>query len=331
MNTRKKLLPLVIGTLISVSPVTFAGQTNAVTDADSITQSLTERVSLLEKKADKLDDFRYYGYFRGGWSETDEGSPVNWAQGGLGRFGNEYGGWYDLYFAKDIYNQDNRSITTYLNLDGNIDMANSNSMFDNASDDSNYLQFQDMYISTTGYLPWDRNAKLWVGKYRMPKYEVQMFDWKSQMQTSGGGVGIEDMTIGKGMLDLALTRNDLDVYSRDRSTTTGVNTNTIAARYKNITLTDTLSLSFDAVYSFSNESKAEKEAVADDDLYDVENALMLGVFLKQKHKNIGFNDYMLQYGTGSIASGYERINGANGLLLRERIALVIITLLPMPW
>ena len=47
--------------------------------------------------------FSYNGYFRGGWSTTTNGKPKNYAEGALGRFGNEYGGWYDMIFSQKVY------------------------------------------------------------------------------------------------------------------------------------------------------------------------------------------------------------------------------------
>lgn len=38
--------------------------------------------------------FSYNGYYRSGWGTASHGSPKSWAIGSLGRFGNEYSGWF---------------------------------------------------------------------------------------------------------------------------------------------------------------------------------------------------------------------------------------------
>ncbi len=40
--------------------------------------------------------FSYNGYYRSGWGTASHGSPKSWAIGSLGRFGNEYSGWFDF-------------------------------------------------------------------------------------------------------------------------------------------------------------------------------------------------------------------------------------------
>ncbi|HIC2071317.1 TPA: hypothetical protein ACW0SM_005594, partial [Raoultella ornithinolytica] len=43
-----------------------------------------------------------HGYMRTGWASTTNGAPTAWAAGSLGRFGNEYDGWYDLFMMKRL-------------------------------------------------------------------------------------------------------------------------------------------------------------------------------------------------------------------------------------
>ncbi|MDU4311471.1 MAG: carbohydrate porin, partial [Klebsiella michiganensis] len=47
--------------------------------------------------------FSYNGYYRSGWGTASHGSPKSWAIGSLGRFGNEYSGWFDLQLKQRVY------------------------------------------------------------------------------------------------------------------------------------------------------------------------------------------------------------------------------------
>ena len=46
--------------------------------------------------------FSYNGYYRSGWGTASHGSPKSWAIGSLGRFGNEYSGWFDLQLKQRV-------------------------------------------------------------------------------------------------------------------------------------------------------------------------------------------------------------------------------------
>lgn len=105
---------------VNLQPVSVTHPTNnnaivLVTDSQTNEE---QNSNIATKKSFTLTEFKDYikeeigfsfnGYFRGGWSTSMNGKPKNYAEGALGRFGNEYGGWYDLVFRQKVYDQDGR-------------------------------------------------------------------------------------------------------------------------------------------------------------------------------------------------------------------------------
>jgi len=240
--------------------------------------------------------FSYTGYFRAGWATSTNGKPVNYAEGALGRFGNEYSGWYDLRFAQKVYDQDGRRVDAIVMIDGNVSTAKSSGLFN--TQDDNYMQFSDVYLSTQGFVPNFPEANLWVGKHNLPNYEIQMLDWKTQKTPVGGGVGIEKMKLGIGELDMALTRADVDTQNDD------VNVNELELRYRDIPLWQDATLGITGRYSMANKSSNQ-------DNLSVKNAWLAGLIFRQNNFFNGFEELTLQVANNSVASQLANINTNN--------------------
>lgn len=73
--------------------------------------------------------FSYNGYYRSGWGTASHGSPKSWAIGSLGRFGNEYSGWFDLQLKQRVYQEDNKRVDAIVMLDGNVGQQYSSGWF----------------------------------------------------------------------------------------------------------------------------------------------------------------------------------------------------------
>lgn len=255
--------------------------------------------------------FSYNGYFRGGWSTTTNGKSKNYAEGALGRFGNEYGGWYDMTFTQKVYDQDGHRVDAIIMIDGNVATNKAAGLFN--TQDDNIMQFSDIYLSTKGFIPKFPEAKLWVGKHSLPYNEIQMMDWKTQKSPAGGGVGIEDLEIGVGSLDLALLRADVNVKTdkqtndHDNPTKTvseEVDVNEFEVRYHNIPLWENATLAINARYSAANKSKLQ-------DSINVNNAWLGSFVLRQNNFFNGFNQLTLQTATNSVAAQLANINTNN--------------------
>ncbi len=77
--------------------------------------------------------FSYNGYYRSGWGTASHGSPKSWAIGSLGRFGNEYSGWFDLQLKQRVYNENGKRVDAVVMMDGNVGQQYSTGWFgDNA-------------------------------------------------------------------------------------------------------------------------------------------------------------------------------------------------------
>lgn len=262
--------------------------------------------------------FSYAGYFRSGWGTATKGGPRSYAIGSLGRFGNEYTGWYDLKFNQRVYNSNGKTAHAVVNLDGNVGQQRSNAWFGDTNGE-NLLQFSEMYLTTTGFLPFAPEASLWVGKHDLPKYEIQMLDWKSDKTFPSAGVGIENMIIGPGMMDISLLREDVDVYSREfenpnvgrNADTTQMNTNTVEVRYRNLPVWDGGTLSFVAKYVQANKTDEQKRNENDNSFFDMKDTYLTTAILRQKLAGNGFNEFTLQAANNSIASGFSRFEDSN--------------------
>lgn len=261
--------------------------------------------------------FSYQGYFRSGWGTSNNGSSQTYAAGSLGRFGNEMSGWFDLTLNQRVYNQDGKTANAVVTYDGNVGEQYNDAWF-GGSDNENIMQFSDIYLTTRGFLPFATNADFWVGKHKLPEYEIQMLDWKTLTTDVAAGVGIENWAIGPGFLDLALSRDDVDVYSRDFSHTTQMNTNSIDVRYRKIPLWDQGSISFMGKYSLPNKTDEQKSNEDNNSYFDMKDSWMLTSILRQDMDRDAFNEFTLQVANNSFASSFASFSDASNTMAHGR-------------
>ncbi len=255
--------------------------------------------------------FSYSGYFRSGWATTTKGAPKSWAIGSLGRLGNEYSSWFDLQLSQRVYSEGDKSVYAVVLMDGNVGQQYSAGWFGDNQNNENFLQFSDIYVSAKGFLPFAPEADLWVGKHQLPKYEVQMLDWKTQRTDAAGGIGIENLKAGGGKLDIALLREDVDGYNRDLSQSQKLNVNTIDARYKEIPLWDGAELMLNGRYAMANQTDEQKDNENNNGYYRWKDTWMVGTALKQKFDAGGFNEFSFLVANNSLASSFARYSGSS--------------------
>ncbi|MEQ9994676.1 carbohydrate porin [Pectobacterium versatile] len=289
-----------------------SGQIKASGD-DTVIMPQRQELTLNELSKYVKDDigFTYSGYLRSGWATGGNGSPKSYAIGSLGRFGNEHSGWFDLFLKQRVYNKDGKTAQAIIKLDGNVGQSYSAGWFGDDSANENKLQYSDIYLTTKGFLPFAPEADFWVGKHALPVYEIQMLDWKSIRTDSGSGIGIENMNAGIGKIDLSLTREDLDVYSRDLLSKTQMNTNSIDLRYKGIPLWDGGSLSVMGKYAMANKTDTQKINEKNNTYFQLKDAWMAAAILRQNLNRGGFNEFTVQAANNSFASSFSRYSGAS--------------------
>ncbi|TLV19250.1 carbohydrate porin [Klebsiella indica] len=300
LNKKPQTVPT--ATVSTSVAATAGGSATKVTGATSAQDMTLADISKYVK--DDLG-FNYSGYFRTGWATSSHGVPKSYAIGALGRFGNEYGGWFDLILDKRVYAQNGKTVNAVVWLDGNVSQSYSNGSFNTNKD--NILQFSDMYITTTGFIPSLPEANFWVGKHYLQNYEIQMLDWKAHKADSAGAVGLENINVGVGKLDIALLRQDLDLYSKDYSSTTQVNTNAIDMRFHDIPLWDKATLGVYGRYNMPNKDHISKS----DNYFDMKDAWLITGLVRQNFDNGGFNEFVIQAANNAIASGFMHISDSN--------------------
>lgn len=257
--------------------------------------------------------FNYSGYFRSGYAVGNRGSAKSYAIGSLGRFGQENSSWYDLEFSQRVYRDGNKTAKAVVMLDGNVDGQYSAGWFDSTSD--NLLQFSDIYLTTRGFLPFAPEADFWVGKHTLPKFEIQMLDFKYHKSDSAAGIGLENWQLGPGKVNVALVREDLDAHAVDSSVsqTQQINTNTLDARYTAIPLWDRATLDLFGRYSAANKTDLNKHNENNGTYYSVKDAWHAGARLTQNWQNGGFTYVTAQMANNSIASGMGLVTDSSAL------------------
>ncbi len=276
--------------------------TDTVSQSDSILPTFTDQIPT-------IDGFSFNGYFRAGWFTSSNGAPKEYAIGSLGRFGNEMTGWYDLIFKQRVYEQNGKKVEAVITIDGNTGL---NKGFEMEGQEHNYNHFLDLYVRTKGFIPLLPDAELWVGRHAIPGSELQMLDWKTTRTNSGAGVGLENIILPEGSLNVTLMREDFN-YVDNSGTDNGVdfNSNILDVRYNGYKISDNLNLGFAAKYQRPNLSSDAKSVESSGNYSDVKDGLSLSTILNQNLSNHGFNEYTLQYTTNSIASSLASISGGN--------------------
>lgn len=293
-------------------PEVKATQQVAVIDTSG-SQAKVESVTMKDISKFVKEDigFSYEGYFRSGWGTSNRGSTQTYAAGSLGRFGNEMSGWFDLTFNQRVYNQDGKTANAVVTYDGNVGEQYNDAWFGDNRGNENIMQFSDIFLTTKGFLPFAREADFWVGKHKLPEYEIQMLDWKSLTTDVAAAVGIQNWDLGVGQLDASLSRNDVDVYSRDFNNTTQMNTNSVDLRYRNIPLWQDGSLSLMGKYAFANKTDEQKKNEHNNSYFELKDSWMATAIVRQELDRKGFNEFTLQVANNSYGSSFSNFSGAS--------------------
>lgn len=293
-------------------------QTLALKDADD-NNSEPKNVSLKDISKFVKEDigFSYQGYFRSGWGTSNRGAPKTYAAGSLGRFGNEMSGWFDLTLNQRVYNQDGKTANAIVTYDGNVGQQYNDAWFGDTNKE-NIMQFSDIYLTTRGFLPFAPQADFWVGRHKLPNYEIQMLDWKTLTTDVTAGVGIQNWALGSGQFDASVSRNDVDVYSRDLAKTTQMNTNSIDLRYRNIPLWNDAALSLMAKYAFANKTDRQQENEDSHEFFKLKDTWMATGVIRQELPRKGFNEFTLQVANNSYASSFSSFSGASNSMAAGR-------------
>lgn len=283
-------------------------------------KTTVESVTLKDISKYIKDDigFSYEGYFRSGWAAANRGSAQTYAAGSLGRFGNEMSGWFDLTLNQRVYNQDGKTANAIVTYDGNVGEQYNDAWFGDNNGNENIMQFSDIFLTTRGFLPFAPEADFWVGKHKLPEYEIQMLDWKSLTTQVAAAVGIQNWNLGVGQLDASLSRNDVDVYSRDFSHTTQMNTNSVDLRYRNIPLWEKGSLSLMGKYAFANKTDDQKDNENNGSFFKLKDTWMATAIVRQDLPRDTFNEFTLQVANNSYASSFANFSGASNSMAPGR-------------
>jgi carbohydrate-specific outer membrane porin len=145
-----------------------------------------------------------------------------------------------------------------------------------------------------------------------------MLDWKSLTTDVAAGVGIQNWALGVGQLDASISRNDVDVYSRDFTQTTQMNTNSVDLRYRNIPLWQSGSLSLMGKYAFANKNDEQERNEDNNSYFRFKDTWMATAIIRQELERKGFNEFTLQVANNSYASSFANFSGASNSMASGR-------------
>lgn len=304
-----KLISLSKMTTIALLGSCFLVNAQEVNLSDETLSKISDYV-----KQDLKDDTGFSGVFavRSGIATTTNGSPKSYAIGSLGRYGNEYDGWFDFILNKRAYKDDEKSANFVVMIDGNVGQERGNEWFDGkgtSNTEDTLIQFKEMYLTTKGFLKFLPDADFWVGRSHLPGYELQMLDWKMYTTTAGAGVGINNIKLDGVDLDFAVMREDYDLYKKDMSSTIDGNTITLEARQKNIAIGDNSKLMFNEKYVMPNETGSQQDGT----YYDMNAAGSFLTMIQTPYDNGGFIDLAFEVANNSLASSFTdyRVSSIN--------------------
>ena len=173
----------------------------------------TEAQKLLDKRIDTILEgyVDINGYFRAGYGRSNEGGPQQ-AFGLPGvskyRLGNEAENYGEINFAKTFFKPGAfTSGAAPQPLDGPV--AQMNLMLSIYNPYQNYgassateFSMPQLWASVANVIPGDPDAKLWAGNRYYRRHDIHINDFYF-WDMSGGGGGIEDLTLGAGKLAVA--------------------------------------------------------------------------------------------------------------------------------
>ncbi|MZR35473.1 carbohydrate porin [Escherichia coli] len=126
------------------------------------------------------------------------------------------------------------------------------------------------------------------------------------------------LLVGFLWFDMSLSRDDVDVYSRDFTRTSQMNTNSVDVRYRNIPLWDDATLSLMAKYSAPNKTDQQQDNENDDSYFEMKDSWMLTSVLRQNLQRDTFNEFTLQVANNSYASSFASFSDASNTMAHGR-------------
>mgnify|MGYP001944312164 FL=1 len=152
------------------------------------------------------------GYFRAGYGRSDAGGPLR-AFGLPGvskyRLGNEAENYGELLFSKTfftpgsfaLYDPSEKAIQGVVSQ-WNLRLSYVNPYSDYGSGTSTTFAVPEIWASFANIIPGDPEAKIWAGNRFYRRHDIHINDFYF-WNMSGGGAGIEDVSMGPGKFALA--------------------------------------------------------------------------------------------------------------------------------
>lgn len=295
--------------------------------------------ALAETEANYLPDF--HGYLRSGIGATSGGGDQSCFQSNGAdtkyRLGNECETYMEIVLGKSMWEQNAQSF--YVDTRIAYKSAQQNDWSEDPGDGSGSNSdaisgdramtahpYRDSVVSVReanaqfkGVIPGQEKSTLWAGKKFYQRHDIHMADFY-YWDLSGPGVGLEYWTLGPGDLSLAWVRNTdgpwvngqgTDFYN-DEIIRPNVINNVLSARYANLKTNTDGSLEIGIEYGtadLTNDQDSfrrielETGEIRNLQPFNYENGwLFTAEHTQGNWFGNGFNKFILQYATGSMAA-----------------------------
>ncbi len=256
------------------------------------------------------DDIDFTAYARSGIGSTDKGGQqLCFKAAGAPskyRLGNECETYAEMKFGANLFDQD--GVQFYLDTNIAYKVAQQDDY------ETTEPAVREMNLKAKGVfgdaLP---GSTLWVGKRLYNRHDVHMIDYY-YWNVSGPGVGIENIDVGMGKLDVAWVRNQNGVYyspwvdgvnatppAQDTAPgyrTEKITTNIVDFRWSDIPITDKMSLELGLDYGVGSPPDNLSAGTHNKSYFDKNGWMFTGELTWDVLG--GFNKFVVQYATDAM-------------------------------
>lgn len=239
----------------------------------------------------------FHGYFRSGYGISNNGGGLKGGEvkdGGdnyhiktLGRLGNEYDTYADIYLGQELYNEEGKTmyINTGITMDSDGYLAEEKTKKSITDADTASFAIKELNLKAKGFISSAPEVTLWAGKRGYQAHDIHIIDTK-YWDINGYGFGLEGLNAGPGSFSAAVIRGDQDE----------LNVSFIDLRYAGLKPWKDAWTEFGIDYAITNPTDDQEDAGNK----DFDNGVMLTGELSQGFSG-GYNKTVFQYANKGLA------------------------------
>lgn len=269
----------------------------------------------------------FHGYARSGIGETVSGSGGDQAcfkaKGAPAKYrlGNECETYAELELGQQLYKQGDASYYFDSMIAYQTNQTNDWEPLNQSSSGSPTAAVRQFNIQGKNVIKSLPGATLWVGKRYYRRFDVHIDDYY-YWDVSGPGAGIENIDVGKGTLNFAVTRNTDNALKADGTVDKNVQVanDVFDLRWAGIPVNPDGKLTLGVDFGRATQTKAQNTSGTVVNNLQNKNGVMVTVQHQQDDFLGGYNRVALQYAKdGMIGTGHNNsLNSGNMIRLVEQ-------------